>query len=409
MKKTGVKFNLSAAIILSMVFGAVAGLVGKDQMQNIKFLGDIFFRLIQMCVIPLVFCQIVEAVGGLEKGQLSSTGLKAIASFLISSLLAAGFGVFMACVCKPGTVMRTAVADAGEAVQAVSRGWQDTLLAFIPDNIIKAMGNGAMMQVIVIALFVGAAISYYRSKHEKCRFYDLVHEVNGLILHIIRVVMYMAPIGIFSYVASTVGSMGAESLLLLVKYLLVFGAAVVIFMVLWLLVVSVTCKLDLLKLIRKMIPMSFMALATTSSAITLPLEMEDAKQKIGISSRIADLVLPLGMPLNSNGAAMHMAITAITIAQMYGFDFSFEKLIYVAIISVFLSLANAVVPGAALVSLAMIVPQLGLPAESIAIFAGAEYIVGMYRTILNVDSDVFCALLVAKSENAIDYDVFQKV
>ena len=120
-------------------------------------------------------------------------------------------------------------------------------------------------------------------------------------------------------------------------------------------------------------------------------------------------MLPLGMPLNSNGAAMHMAITAITIAQMYGFDFSFEKLIYVAIIPVFLSLANAVVPGAALVSLAMIVPQLGLPAESIAIFAGAEYIVGMYRTILNVDSDVFCALLVAKSENAIDYDVFQKV
>lgn len=401
------KSSLSVAIVISMVLGVVAGLVGGSAMQNLKFLGDIFFRLIQMSIIPLVMLQIIESVGSLDKKQLGSTGIKALAAFLISSLLAAVFGIFMACQMRPGVAVDgSALAQAGAASQAAFSSFQETIVDFVPDNMIKAMANGSMIQVIVFAMFFGVVLSAYRSDHETCRVYELVRELNEILLGIIRIVMYTAPIGIFAYVAATVGVMGGKSILLLLKYLLVFGIAVVVFMAAWFVVVALYAKMNIITLVKKMAPMSFMALATTSSAVTLPLEMEDAKNKIGIGTSVANLVLPLGMPLNSNGAAMHMAITAIMIAQMYRIEFSLQDLVYVAVISVLLSLANAVVPGAALVSLTMIVPQLGLPVESIAIFAGVDWIVGMYRTILNVDSDVFCAILVAKSEGAIDYDIF---
>jgi len=123
--------------------------------------------------------------------------------------------------------------------------------------------------------------------------------------------------------------------------------------------------------------MSLVALATTASAITLPVELEEAQYKLGLSKRITHLVLPLGMSLNSNGSALHMTVTVMTIAQMYQVDFDLTKMIYLAIVATFVSLANAVVPGAGLVSLAIIVPQMGLPIESIAIFGGVEWLVGM--------------------------------
>jgi Na+/H+-dicarboxylate symporter len=149
-------------------------------------------------------------------------------------------------------------------------------------------------------------------------------------------------------------------------------------------------------------------LATTSSAITLPIAMEESQNKLGLSSRITNLVLPLGMSLNSNGSAMHMAITVMTIAQMYQINFDGIQMVTVAVTATFVSLANAVVPGAGLVSLAIIVPQLGLPIESIALFAGVEWFVGMLRTILNVNSDVYSALLIAKSADELDYRVFNQ-
>ena len=150
-----------------------------------------------------------------------------------------------------------------------------------------------------------------------------------------------------------------------------------------------------------------MAIATISSAVTLPVEMDDAKNKIGVREDIADLVLPLGMPLNSNGASIHLAVTAITIAQIYGMTFGGLDFVFLTVISTLLSLANAVAPGADIVSLTMIVPQLGLPLSSIGIFAGLTYPVGAIRTILNVDSDVFCAMMVAAGEkDGIDRDVF---
>jgi len=220
--------------------------------------------------------------------------------------------------------------------------------------------------------------------------------------------MIVAPIGIFALIASTISSLGLQIILPLGSYLLVYGLATVTFLGLWLVLLTVYCRINPLRLIKNMKNMSVMALATTSSAITLPIAMEESQNKLGLSSRITNLVLPLGMSLNSNGSALHMAITVMTIAQMYQINFDGIQMVTVAVTATFVSLANAVVPGAGLVSLAIIVPQLGLPIESIALFAGVEWFVGMLRTILNVNSDVYSALLIAKSADELDHRVFNQ-
>lgn len=132
--------------------------------------------------------------------------------------------------------------------------------------------------------------------------------------------------------------------------------------------------------------------------------MQDVENRLGVGKKVSRIMMPLGVTLNSNGAAIHMTITLITIAQMYAMSFSAGDIFFMVILCTLASVANAVVPGAGIVSLTIVVPQMGLPLESIALFAGVEIFVGMLRTILNVDGDALASMLVAKSENVIDLE-----
>jgi Na+/H+-dicarboxylate symporter len=269
------------------------------------------------------------------------------------------------------------------------------------------MAKGVIIQIIAFSLFFGVALAAYPKKEKKQAFLDSLGTFNDIIMKIINYVMAVAPIGIGVLLASTIGQMGAQVILPLIKYLGVLALGVVVFMILWLIVVTVKTKLNVFQLIKKLTPVSILAIVTTSSAVCLPVAMKDTREKVGVSDYVTNLVLPMGMPLNSNGAAMHMALTVITISQIYGVSYGVGHYFYIALMATLLSLANAVAPGADLVSLAIIVPQLGLPIESIAIFAGVGWFVGALRTILNVDSDIFSAILVADSENEIDRELFK--
>lgn len=392
------KFNMTTIIMISMVLGVVFGVLVGKSFPLIETLGQMFLRLIQMSIILLVTGQIIEAVGGIKASEAGKIGIKTIAIFFVSTLLAAIFGVFMALIMKPGVGLDLSAADpAAKVTAAQATTIADTILGFFPSNIMAAMSNGVIVQVITFAIMFGLALSYVNRGGET-KLFGLIREFNKVIMRIIAMVMNIAPIGVFSLVATSIGKFGLKVILPLAKYLGTFGLGTLIFLILWILVVSLSVKVGFGAIVKGMTRMSAMALATTSSAITLPIEMEDAETKLGVPADISKIVLPLGVSLNSNGAAMHMAITIITISQLYGISYSFPQLMYIVILTSFASLANAVVPGAGLVSLSIVVPQMGLPLESIALFAGVEWFVGMLRTITNVDSDTFAAMLVAKSE-----------
>lgn len=399
------KPSMITQIAIAVVVGILVGLLIPASGNYLKIVGDVFLRLMQMAIPILILGQIVQAVGSINPKELTSLGGRTIAVFGISSLAAALWGVLMAVIFNPGYgVKMTGFQDASIKAQEISI--TDTILNFVPKNIFDSLTQGSIIQIIVFALFFGLALNKYLQSHPETQLFQIIVDFNEVIITVIRYVMYLAPLGIFALIASTISHLGLQIILPLVKYLLVYGLGTILFLGIWILVITLYCKVSPLRLITNMKNMSVMALATTSSAITLPVALEETETKLGLSKRITNLVLPLGMSLNSNGSAMHMAFTVMTIAQMYQLDFDITKMIYLAITATFVSLANAVVPGAGLVSLAVIVPQMGLPIESIAIFAGVEWFVGMLRTILNVDSDVYSAIIVAKSVDEIDYTVF---
>ena len=399
------KVSMITQIVIAVVLGIIFGLLLPNVAQHVKILGDLFLRLMQMAIPVLILGQIIQAVASIESKELTSLGGRTIAVFGVSSFLAAIWGVVMAIVFKAGDVSNIdGLQDSSIKAQEISFG--DTILGFIPVNIFESLSKGSIIQIIIFALFFGFALNKFMEKNPKSHLAGMIVDFNDVIMSIIHYVMLVAPIGIFALIASTISNLGISIILPLVKYLVVYAGATLLFMVIWILVIVFYVRVSPIRLIKNMRNMTVMALATTSSAITLPVEMEEAENKLGLSKRITNLVLPLGMSLNSNGSAMHMALTVTAISQMYNVDVDLQKIFYIGVAATFISLANAVVPGAGLVSLAIIVPQMGLPLESIAIFAGVEWFVGMIRTILNVNSDVYSAIVVAKSANEIDYDIF---
>lgn len=382
-------------ILIAIALGVVVGFFFKDSVSVLDVFGKIFLRAMQMAIPLLVLGQVVQALGSLDKKDLSALGLRTIFVFGISSLLAAYWGILFALILQPGkgvTIPQTGL----EGVQAQTIDLAETITSFFPKNIMESLSQGSIIQIIIFAIFMGIAVNFYVAQKPDALILPLLMEWNEIIMNVIRLVMKFAPVGIFSMIAVSVGNLGLDILIPMVKYLAVFGIGTVTFLILWVVVTAVYCKKSVKDIVVGMKTMSLVALATTSSAVTLPVALEDTHKKLGVSKRVVDLVLPMGVSLNSNGSAMHMAITVVTIAQLYGIEFNSVSILYIGILATFISLANAVVPGAGLVSLAIIVPQLGLPIESIALFAGVEWFVGMLRTITNVNSDVFSAVVVDK-------------
>lgn len=398
------KISTTTWIMIGVLVGLIWALVvppNPTVNTVLKTIGQLFLRLIQMSIILLVMGQIIQAIGGLKMRELGKIGYKTVLVFFGSSLFAAAFAALIGYLLKPGTGVDIASIQAGQAVEATKITVFETILNFFPANIIKAMSDGNMMQVIIFSLFFGIAISFV-NKDSNLKLFDLIKEFNSVILRIVTMVMKVAPFGVFALIASSIGTYGIKVIIPLAKYLAVFALIDFLFMTIYILIVWFVTKVTPAQTLRGLGRMSMLAVATGSSAITMPTAMQDVENKLGVSKKVSRIMMPLGVTLNSNGAAIHMVITLITISQMYGVALTPANVLFMVILCTFASVANAVVPGAGIVSLTIVVPQMGLPLESIALFAGVEIFVGMLRTIVNVDGDALSAMLVSKSEGLLN-------
>ncbi|MCW6661740.1 dicarboxylate/amino acid:cation symporter [Aerococcaceae bacterium NML201209] len=400
------KNSLVVQIVIAVILGGIMGSIMPDFSNYFKVIGDLFLKLMQMSIPLLVLGQIVQAIGGIEAKELKKFGTQTLLIFGVSSLLASIWGVLAAYVFRPGEGVVINV-DLENVIESKSLLWTDTLLGFFPSNIFDALSKGSIIQIIVFACFFGLALNRFMQRNPESQLFKTISDFNEVIMNIIRLVMTLAPIGVFCLIGSSISDLGTGIILPLVKYLVIYSAATIVFLIFWIIVVCAYCKIGFVPLIRNMRQISIVAIVTISSAVTLPIAIDDAKAKLGISKRITELVLPLGVSLNSNGSAMFMSITVVTIMQLYQIDFNLQTLVYLSIMATLVSLANAVVPGGGLVSLAIIVPQMGLPIESIAIFAGVEWFTGIIRTILNVNSDVYTAILVAAAADELDVSCYK--
>lgn len=372
MKKRSLKISLTNQIMIATVLGIFWGVSFPGLGDQMQLVGDFFLRLIQMSVVVLVMGSVIEAVGGLDPKELGGIGGKVFLWFTGSTLVAAIFGLLFALILKPGAGLDQSLLQSTETALSTS-SMEEVILNFVPLNIIQAMVEQNMIQVIIFSLFFGLALSLIKHEKKNQLFLDMISSFNHILIKMVSMIMKLAPIGIFGLVASLVEDTGIRVLGMLASFLLTLAAASLLFLFLWFLLTSLYCKVSLFRLIKNMWRLS---------------------------------VMPLGMTLNSNGLSLFLALAIVTVAQAYQIQLSLGDLLQVVLLSSLACLGTIVVPGGGLVTLATVLPMLGLPNESIALLAGIDWFSGMFRTLLNVDPDVTVALIVAHDEGELDRAVF---
>lgn len=398
--------SLTTQILIATVGGIIFGSVVGEWATNLKFIGDIFIRLIQMSVVLLVMSAVAGAVGsgdGQDVGKMGFHTFKWIIGFTIVS---AGFGVALSMLLKPGVGISLAGAEQLAEQTVESTSLQDTILNFVPTNIIQSMADGSMVPCIVFALFFGIAMGAYAKQTGNRVIVDWVTSLNAVITNIIKNVMVVAPIGIFCLLANVAGSTGLKVIIPMLKFLLVLLIGDAIQFLLFTPLTAALCKVNLFKMPQKFAKMSIMAVTTTSGAICLPTKIEDEVTKFGVSRKVADFTGPITMSMNSCGAAQCYVAAIFFMAQSTGINMTPYQMGMAILLSCLMCLGTISVPGGSVIVYTFLATSLGLPLESIAVLIGIDWFAGMFRTLMNVDVDVMVGMLVANKLGELDHDVF---
>lgn len=400
------KISLTTQILIATVAGIVFGSLVGPWAANLAFIGNIFLRLIQMSVVLLVMTAVAGAVGSGDGQDVGKMGFHTFKWIIIFTIISAGLGVILSMVMKPGVGIDISQA-AGVAKQSVkSASLQDTILNFVPTNVVQSMAEGAMVPCIVFALFFGVAMGSYARQSGNRTVVGWINGINGTITAIIKIVMKVAPIGIFCLLANVAGSTGLKVIIPMLKFLLLLLIGDAIQFLLYTPLTGFLTKTRLSRMPKKFAKMSIMAVTTTSGAICLPTKIEDEVTKFGVSRKVADFTGPITMAMNSCGAAQCYVAAIFFMAQSLHINLSAYQMGMAILLSCLMCLGTISVPGGSVIVYTFLASSLGLPLESIAILIGIDWFAGMFRTLMNVDVDVMVGMLVASKLGELDHDVF---
>lgn len=400
------KGNLLTQILVAFVIAIILGLIFGEPIEVIKPLGDLFLRLIKLIIAPLVLSTLVIGVASIgDPKSLGRVGTKTISYYLITTAIAIIIGLGFAFIINPGKGLSIDIPSTEVEVNE-SEGVIQTFLNIIPENPFAAMTEGNILQIIFFAIFIGLAITIVGKKAEPV--YNFFNGFAEVMFWITGIIMRFAPIGILGLVAPIIGQYGASVLLPLLKIILAVGIACLLHAILvYSLSVKTFAKLNPLTFFKGIAPAAVVAFSTASSAGTLPVTIKNTQENLGVSNKISSFVLPLGATINMDGTAIYQGVAVIFIAQFYGLDLTFMQLLTVVITTVLASIGTAGVPGAGMIMLAMVLGAIGLPLEGIALIAGIDRILDMFRTTVNVVGDASAAVVVAGTEDEIDRKVFE--
>lgn len=404
--KKKISLSLTTQILIATVGGIVFGAVIGPWASNLKFIGDIFIRLIQMSVILLVMSAVAAAVGSGDGQDVGKMGFHTFKWIIGFTVISAGLGILLSIIVKPGIGIQIANAEEIAKATVESTSLQDTVLGFVSTNIIGSMADSAMVPCIVFSLFFGVAMGAYTRQSGNRNMVEWVTGFNTIITNIIKTVMNIAPIGIFCLLANVAGSTGFKVIIPMLKFLGVLFVGDVIQFLIYGPLTATLCKVNPTKMPKKFAKMSMMAITTTSGAICLPTKMEDSVTKFGVSRKVADFTGPITMSMNSCGAAMCYVVAIFFMAQSTGINLTVYQMGMAILLSCLMCMGTIVVPGGSVIVYTFLASSLGLPLESIGILIGIDWFAGMFRTLMNVNVDVMVGMLVANKLGELDRDVY---
>ena len=412
--------RLTRQIIIAMLVGSLLGMTLNllgDATPWVKLflvdgllhvVGSVFVAALKMMVVPLVLVSLVVGVTAMsDLKTLGRIGVKALVLYLATTAIAVTIALTLADIVAPGKNF-----DAGKTTANFSGReappLTQMLIDMVPTNPVAAMADGNMLQIIVFALLFGVAVTMAgtRGKHVLNLFTDL----DAVIMHMVEWIMRLAPYGVFALITRTFATQGFDLLAPLAAYFLTLTAALAIQIFgTYPLLLRLLGSLNPLTFFKKMRDPAAFAFSTASSGATIPVTLHTVEKKMGVSNSIASFSVPLGATINMDGTAMMQGVATVFIANVYGIDLSLADYLMVVLTATLASIGTAAVPGVGLVMLTMVLSQVGLPVEGIALIIGVDRLLDMMRTACNITGDCVISCIIAKSENALDQAVFDNL
>ena len=417
-KKSKKKMGLTSKIFISLIAGAILGVilhyvVPESYIRDTVLINGIFYvvgngflRLMQMLVVPLVFCSLIcgsAAIG--DTKTLGKVGVKTLGFYMLTTALAVVVALSLANVINPGIGLNMSEISAQETTVAESVSFADTLLNIIPKNPIQGLAEGNMLQIILFALITGIILAKMGEKTAAVS--NFFSQFNEIMMEMTMMVMSLAPFGVFCLIAKTFSGIGFDAFLPLLKYMFgVILALIVQCFVVYMLMLKIFTGLNPIKFIKKFFPVMTFAFSTATSNATIPLSIDTLDEKIGVSRKISSFTIPLGATINMDGTAIMQGVAVVFASQAFGIPLGIQDYIMVVATATLASIGTAGVPSVGLITLSMVFNAVGLPIEGITLIMGIDRILDMLRTAVNVTGDAVCTTIVAVQDKEFNKDIF---
>jgi len=375
----------------------------------IKPFGDIFIRLLNMIAVPLVLASLIVGAASLaDFKHIAKIGGKTLAFFALTALIAISTGLLLANIIQPGHIMSPDAKEhllavyQDEAKSSIEQNVQMDLVQFlvniVPKNPFKAIADGDFLQIVFFAILIGIFLVQI-PKEKSAPVIQFFEGVTEALIVLVEKIMVIAPFAVFALIAATVAEFGFDILKTLLWYsLTVLAGLIILTFIEYPILLKLMTRISIIDFFKAQRQVIAVAFSTSSSAATLPINMDACEKKLGIPNKIASFVLPVGTNINKDGTAIMQIVAAVFIAQVYGFELNITQQLTILFTTVLAALGTAAVPGMGILMLIIVLKSVGLPEEGIALIIGVDRILDMCRTVPNVLADSIACVVIAKSE-----------
>lgn len=399
------KLPLYVQIFIGVVIGIILGLLFKEDISVIKPIGDIFLALLQFLIVPLTFFCLIAGILKMDDiRSLRQIGVRIGVYFIVTGILATTIGIIVALVLNPGKGT-TGILEGSEGVEAVEFSFMNQIVSWVPRNIVQAMAETNMLQIIIASLIIGIALLSLGNKVSGLR--KLANEGSDLMIKITEFIMYLSPIGILALVANMVGTLGTDLLKEVGRFIIAdYIGLLIVLGVVYPLIIKLLAKRNPFVFYKKVSPSLLVAASTTSSNATLPVSMNVARKNLGIPEKVYGFTLPLGATVNMDGMAVALGVISVFAANLYGLEITLPLILQFVFLGLVLSIGAAGVKGAGIIMSTILLSTLGLPLTLVPILAAVWPILDIGHTTTNITGDLTGTMMVASQLDMVDEDVY---
>ena len=410
-------------VFIGLIAGVLFGYLGNkhyldiEMVKSFKILGTIFMNLIKMVIIPLIIFALLSGITSINgEGNFTRVAVKGFSAYILTAMFAVVIGIVAGKLMEPGKGINLSqmVAESQsknsadfQKVSAITQNKktaQDFILDLIPTNPFKSIVEDKYLQIIVFVIFIGLIINMIGDKGKPIK--ELIYAFSQVFFRSIEIIIKLAPLGVFGYMSYSVADQGLEVLESLGKLVITMLLACLVQYIIFGVLIAVFGKMSPFPFYKKILFTQGLAFSTSASKATLPTAMNQLQERMGVSKTNSNFLMPLGVCINMDGAAIYLGICALFFAQAYGIQLHFEHYLMLILTCTLGSIGAAGIPSGSIIFMSMVLDSVGIPSEGIAVILGIDRILDMVRTTVNITGDSAITLIVDKTEGGLNEHVY---